>query len=140
MLSGHARIATADVASESAKLIFNCSDINIHDMSGIELLPRLRECPARCAGDHDHRLMAMPKRAESDRGGRRGPVHQADRPSAITQRDQACAPRRIAHDGESPRRRRRADLEGLVRQKFRRQIKDGSIAFGLARQSYHHAG
>ncbi len=79
-------------------------------------------------GDSETRRKAV----EARRGGA---LHQADRLSRIARRDWAPAGRRDgrAHDGKNSRRRRRARSRRLVRQKFRRQIKEGSIAFGFAR-------
>ena len=81
------------------------------------------------------RLWRFGNAAEGDRGRRSGPLHQADRLSRIARRDRPPAGRR---DG-SPMTAKvlvvddEPDLEDLIRQKFRRQIKDGSIAFGFAR-------
>src|SRR5277367_5579592 len=90
---------------------------------------------ARRARHHDHRLWRFGNTAKGHRSRRRRAFHQADRLSRIARRDRPPAGRR---DG-SPMTAKvlvvddEPDLEDLIRQKFRRQIKDGSIAFGFAR-------
>ena len=71
---------------EAARLILILSDVNMPGMSGIELLPRARESPARRARDHDHRLWRRRDAAEGDRGRRGGALHQADRLPPVARR------------------------------------------------------
>src|SRR5271157_5096846 len=122
-------------AADSASLILILSDVNMPGMSGLELLPRAREARPDVPVIMIHRLWRCGDAAEGVRGRRRGAVHQADRLSRASQRNRPPPGRgagrlmtaKILVVDDEP------DLEDLIRQKFRRQIKDGAIAFGFAR-------
>ena len=110
--------------SRDPSLILILSDINMPGMSGLEMLPKVRaerpDVPVimiTAYGDAETRRKAI------ERGADR-PSDQADRLRAAAPRDryQARAGRMTATilvvDDEP-------DLEALVLQKFRRQIRDG---------------
>ncbi len=112
-------------------LILILSDINMPGMSGLEMLPKVRaerpDVPVimiTAYGDAETRRKAIER-------GAVGLVDQADRFRAAAPRDryQARAGRMTATilvvDDEP-------DLEALVLQKFRRQIRDGAVTFVFA--------
>ncbi len=104
-------------------------------MSGLELLPRARKARPdvpvimiTAYGDTDTRRKAIEGGAEGlftkpiDFRELRGEIDAAGR-----SRDGSHMKAKILVVDDEP------DVEDLVRQKFRRQIKDGSIVFGFAR-------
>ena len=117
--------------SRDPSLILILSDINMPGMSGLEMLPKVRaerpDVPVimiTAYGDAETRRKAI------ERGADR-PADQADRFRAAAPRDRypARAGRMTATilvvDDEP-------DLEALVLQKFRRQIRDGAVSFVFA--------
>ena len=122
-------------AAESASLILILSDVNMPGMSGLELLPHARQARPDVPVIMITAYGDARNKAEGDRGGRRGALHQADRLPGAAQRNRAPPGRgdgrlmmaKILVVDDEP------DLEDLIRQKFRREIKDGAIAFGFAR-------
>ena len=130
-LSAPVALTRAAVIAEPT-LILILSDINMPGMSGLEMLPKVRaerpDVPVimiTAYGDAE-------TRAEGDRDGAGGPAHQADRlrPAAARNRRATWTNRMTATilvvDDEP-------DLEALVLQKFRRQIREGLVAFIFAR-------
>ena len=111
------------------------SDIDMPGMSGLELLPHARQARPNVPvimitayGDQETR----PKAIE---GGAAGlftkPIDFPVLRSEIGRRlDEATA---ASDDGEILVVDDEPDLEDLIRQRFRREIKDGAIAFGFAR-------
>ena len=113
-------------------LILILSDINMPGMSGLELLPKAKAAAARRAGHHDHRLWRCGDQAQGAGERRRGAVHQADRLRGASQRDRNAGrtgrmTARILVVDDEP------DLEALILQKFRHQIRDGAVSFLFAR-------
>ena len=124
------RVRTA----EAAKLILILSDINTHGMSGLDLLPRVRQAQPdiqviiiTAYGDDETRRKA----AEAGAAGLfTEPIDFPELRGEIGRRvdsDEPFMTAKILVVDDEP------DLEDLIRQRFRRQIKEGSIAFGFAR-------
>ena len=115
-----------------APLILILSDINMPGMSGLELLPKARaarpDVPVimiTAYGDDDTKRKAL-------EGGAKSLLTKPIDFATLARRDRSTArasrmSAKILVVDDEP------DLEGLILQKFRRQIRDGSVSFLFAR-------
>ena len=126
-------------AAADRSLILILSDINMPGMSGLELSAARQEPASRRTDHHDHRLRRRGDQAQGAGTGRRGAAHQADRFRQPAQRNRSAGRKRrmtaqiLVVDDEP-------DLEALIQQKFRHQIRDGTVAFLFARDGVDALG